>query len=84
MFHVVDASDPYIEERIRIVNEILDNIGAKQPRILVFNKLDLCDQAVLASLKYRYANQDCLRISVLKDQGLEELKDRVKKFFADK
>ncbi|HCB52190.1 TPA: hypothetical protein DEP21_06590 [Patescibacteria group bacterium] len=84
LFHVVDASDPFVDERINIVNEILDSIGAKQPRVLVFNKLDLCNQVILAQLKHRYDDQECLRISVVQEKGLEELKEWVRNFFSKK
>ena len=44
LFHVIDISDPFIKDKIKVVNEILDDIWAKQPRIYVFNKIDLLDR----------------------------------------
>lgn len=41
LFHVVDAYDPWIEEKIQIVNDTLDKIGASQQRFLIYNKIDL-------------------------------------------
>ena len=43
LLHVVDASDPLVEDKIDVVEQILDQIGAKQERVLVFNKIDLID-----------------------------------------
>lgn len=40
LFHIVDASDPWIDEKITIVNETLDQIGASQERIIIYNKSD--------------------------------------------
>jgi len=40
LFHVIDVSDPWMYEKINVVNEILDDIGASQERILIFNKVD--------------------------------------------
>lgn len=40
LLHVIDASDPWMAEKIRIVDETLDHIGATQPRIRVYNKAD--------------------------------------------
>ena len=40
LLHVIDSSDPKIEEKIEVVENILDKIGAKQKRIYVFNKID--------------------------------------------
>ncbi len=41
LFHVVDVHDPWIEEKIQIVNDTLDKIGASQQRFLIYNKIDL-------------------------------------------
>jgi GTP-binding protein HflX len=40
LLHVIDASDQKVDEKIRVVDEILENIGANQKRIYVFNKID--------------------------------------------
>jgi GTP-binding protein HflX len=46
LLHVVDASDPLRNERIRQVREVLDGIGAGAIReLLVFNKIDLTASA---------------------------------------
>jgi GTPase len=37
LLHVIDSSDPLVEDKIQVVNTILDEIGAEQPRVLVFN-----------------------------------------------
>jgi GTP-binding protein HflX len=42
LLHVVDAHDPERQTRIEQVNEVLDDIGARDvPQILVYNKIDL-------------------------------------------
>src|SRR6185503_9416103 len=39
--HVVDASDPGFERQLKVTEEVLDEIGAREvPRLLVFNKID--------------------------------------------
>ena len=40
LLHVIDASDPKLEIKIGVVDEILANIWANQKRINVFNKID--------------------------------------------
>ena len=41
LLHVVDISHPGFEEQIRVVNETLKEIGARnKPVLLVFNKMD--------------------------------------------
>jgi len=46
LLHVVDASDPLVEDKIRVVDEILDSIGAVQERIVVFNKCDVLPEPI--------------------------------------
>lgn len=75
LMHVIDASDPFVEERISVVNKILKEIWANQPIIMVFNKLDLASDEVIENLKKKYNSEDTLRISVKDKKWLEELKD---------
>jgi GTP-binding protein HflX len=75
LLHIVDASDAFIQERIRVVNEILDDIWAKQKRIMLFNKIDLVSKKRLAEIKKKYAQKDSLFISVHDEIWLEKLKE---------
>ncbi len=77
LLHVIDASDPFIDERISIVNHILDEIGAKQKRIMVFNKIDLLDKTQLAELKKHFPGKENVRISVKEWTNLEEVKTAI-------
>lgn len=40
LLHVIDASDPKLATKIKVVEEILESIWAEQKRINVFNKID--------------------------------------------
>ena len=40
LLHVIDASDLKFDLKIKVVNEILDSIWAKQKRLNIFNKID--------------------------------------------
>ncbi len=51
LFHVIDASDPKMPEKIQVVESILDRIGAKQPRYYIYNKVDLLEKRYLSALK---------------------------------
>jgi len=77
LLHVIDASDPFIDERISIVNHILDEIWAKQKRIMVFNKIDLLDKTQLAELKKHFPGKGNVRISVKDAVNLEEIKKAI-------
>lgn len=74
LLHVIDASDPFIQERIDVVNEILDKIWAKQKRINIFNKTDLIDKQQLEELKKHYPDPNNVRISVKKMTWLDQVK----------
>ena len=41
LFHVIDASDPKMQEKIEVVESILERIGAKQQRYYIYNKIDM-------------------------------------------
>ncbi len=58
LLHVVDAGDPKVYEKIGIVTRTLDAIGAKQKRLLVFNKTDACSPERLMELKMASAVAD--------------------------
>ncbi len=77
LLHVIDASDPFIDERIEIVNHILDTIGAKQKRIMVFNKIDLLDKSQLAELKKHFPQKENVWISVKDTMNLEDIKTAI-------
>jgi GTP-binding protein HflX len=48
IIHVVDISHPYYEDQMKTVNETLASIGAEnKPTIVVFNKLDIYQDAQL-------------------------------------
>ncbi|NOZ44061.1 MAG: hypothetical protein GXP45_02795 [bacterium] len=74
LLQVIDASDPFVHERIAVVNEILDQIGAKQARFMVFNKIDLISEAQLAQLQKEFPDPQNQRISVYDQRNIEELK----------
>jgi 50S ribosomal subunit-associated GTPase HflX len=74
LLHVIDASDPFVGERISVVHDVLSDIWANQKRILVFNKTDLIDEEKLAELKKLFPNEDKAFISVKNNIWLDELK----------
>ena len=51
LVHIVDASDPDPDGQIAAVREVVEEIGASDiPEILVFNKIDVGEPAVVARL----------------------------------
>ena len=74
LLHVIDASDPFIDERISIVNNILDEIWAKQKRIMVFNKIDLLDKTQLTEIQHHFPDKNNVWISIKEGIGLDNVK----------
>ena len=75
--HVVDVSHPRLEERMAVVEQVLEEIGvARKPRIVVFNKLDLLlETGLLERLRERYP--DSVFVSALTGEGLDTLLARI-------
>ena len=71
---MIDASDPFVEERIEVVYQVLSDIGANQDKILVFNKIDLINEEKKAELAQRFAAFPVVFVSVKDAVGFEELR----------
>lgn len=98
LLHVVDASDPRVLEKIKVVDEILLELGATQPIILVLNKADLLNKQSMQQLNdqvekhYAEENQNELKsnlrslvfVSASKNINLTSLKDDIVSFFEEK
>ncbi len=71
LIHVVDAASAIPEMHISTVHEILDQIEADVPEILVFNKIDRIDKASLNYLTEKYP--DAVFVSSTKGTNIEKL-----------
>lgn len=77
LLHVIDASDPFVDERIEVVHKVLSDIWAHQDKILVFNKIDKADEERIAQLAEKYSDFNCVFISVKEGKGFEELRAKL-------
>ncbi len=75
LLHVVDSNDPKIDEKIKVVDDILSNIWAVQPKVYVFNKTDLLEN--LDDIKNRFSDLDGVFVSSYKKSGLGDLRKRI-------
>ena len=82
LFHVIDASDPKIADKMFVVNDILEKIWASQPRVLVFNKIDLISENTLKKLRKEFKDQDTIFVSSVNKNWFEEVKTRILKSIA--
>lgn len=70
LLHVVDLSEPDYIDKIEIVEDVLDSLGADKSRILtVFNKIDLMEELDL--------NLNGVLVSARTGQGMDELLQRI-------
>lgn len=79
LLHVVDASDPKIDEKIQVVDDILISIGATQKKLYVFNKIDNLSKKSLSELKKRFKDKSPSYVSVFKSEWLDTLKKTILK-----
>jgi GTPase len=71
---VADASDPYLERKIGVVEKVLGEIGAGDvPRLTIYNKIDLLDGDFVPPPS---AN-GVIPLSALKNTGLNRLKAEI-------
>ncbi|PKL06580.1 MAG: GTPase HflX [Spirochaetae bacterium HGW-Spirochaetae-9] len=72
LIHVADASDPEVEIHMATTEKVLSEIGAGElPRILVLNKIDIADEAVLD--QWFRIHPDSLAVSAKTGKGLDSL-----------
>jgi len=75
LLHIVDASAPDVEARIRTVNEVLEEIGASDlPTIMLYNKIDALP--VGAEAQFDVGNTS-MPVSARTGQGLDALLEAV-------
>ncbi len=83
LFHVVDISDPWYIDKIKVVNQILDEIWATQERVLILNKVDKVwnlEQRINIIKKEDLLTDNYFCVSTYTKEGLED----VKKFLYEK
>ncbi len=77
LLHVIDASDPKVLEKIDIVDNTLAHIGATQPRISVFNKIDNMSELAILMMREQFAKLNPIFLSAVSGRGIDELKERI-------
>ncbi|MBT8071337.1 MAG: GTPase HflX [Gammaproteobacteria bacterium] len=77
LLHVIDASDPFHQQREHDVDDVLESVGASDiPTVRLFNKTDLVERPATTRLN---ADGQVKRmdVSALLGTGLEELKETI-------
>jgi GTPase len=83
LLHVIDMSDPKMNDKIRVVNEILGQIDAfHKPSIYVFNKIDLLPpvkaKSLIRQLKHKFKQFNPAFISTVEGTGIQNLKETIR------
>lgn len=94
LLHTIDASDSKIKEKIKIVDDILEEIWATQKKIYVFNKVDTIKDKIyeefwedwqiskipyLEYLKREFSDYNPIFVSAFEKINLDELKKQIEK-----
>lgn len=92
LLHVIDCSDQKLENKIQVVEDILEKIKANQQRIYVFNKMDFLSNEEFEIeenwekkiyknkkeyLTLKYSKLNPIFISASNKENLEELKEKI-------
>ncbi|MDO4632814.1 MAG: GTPase HflX [Eubacteriales bacterium] len=82
ILHVVDASNPQMEQQMLVVYDTLNNLGVKDKTVItLFNKLDRVEGEVrLKDHKADYVE----KVSAKYGEGLETLKERLEKILDER
>ena len=74
LLHVIDASSPEWQEQVRVVDDLIIELGASdKPRLEVFNKCDIYLQDV------RPRGEGIVEISAKTGQGIDALLEKIEK-----
>ena len=77
LLHVIDASHPMWEEQRDVVNGVLADLElSDQQQLLVFNKMDLLDEASSLAMQERIASEgvEAVFISTVQEHGVDPLR----------
>ncbi|BBI33648.1 GTPase HflX [Cohnella abietis] len=75
LLHVVDTSSPMRERQKKVVEEVLQELGAGgTPILVVYNKIDVSSEEALSMLS---GGQDTIRVSSFNDQDMLHLREAI-------
>jgi GTP-binding protein HflX len=81
LLHVADASatEEELEAMTEAVDDVLEDLGADEQRILVLNKADKLDDERRRELSFRHP--DASLVSAVTGEGLDDLRERIAREF---
>lgn len=77
VLHLVDASDMFREEEMRVAHDLLEELcGRDLPRLVVFNKIDRLDDADRQKLAHDFPQ--AIQVSAAEKLGFEHLRESMR------
>ncbi|HOJ07995.1 MAG: GTPase HflX [Ignavibacteriota bacterium] len=77
IFHIIDASHPFYEDQLKVVDETLKEFGSKDKQVIkIFNKIDLISDKTKIDF-IRNSHKDCLMISAKRGINISLLKTKL-------
>jgi GTPase len=73
LLHVVDVADHHREQKIEVVEQILEELGVEEKPMYVFKKIDLLTEGQLEQLKEAYLGRAAFYLSAHSGHGVSEL-----------
>ncbi|WP_256757459.1 GTPase HflX [Cohnella sp. WQ 127256] len=75
LLHVVDTSSPMRERQMKVVEEVLQQLGAGgKPTLIVYNKIDLSSEDALSLLT---GGPDTIRVNAFIEQDMTQLREAI-------
>jgi GTP-binding protein HflX len=75
LLHVIDISDPQMPQKIKVVDQILNDLGVTQTVILIFNKIDTAPPEVIKDLENKYPGRITFFTCAATGTGIAKLKE---------
>ena len=77
VLHLVDSSDMFREEEMRVAHDLLEELcGRDLPRVVVFNKVDQLDEADRQKLRHDFPQ--AFQVSAMDKTGFDELRSAMR------
>ncbi len=77
VLHLVDASDMFRDEEMRVAHDLLEELcGRDLPRLVVFNKIDALDDADRQKLAHDFPQ--AIQVSAAEKLGFERLRENMR------
>ncbi len=81
LLHLVDISAPDFEDRIVSVGNVIDGLGlSNKKRLIVFNKTDRVNPALIPNVERRY---NAVSVSSLRKEGIDRLVEAIESALAE-